>query len=172
MMREYVYRRTKRTSSCLISSVWILSLLACQLSTKLHAASVGERVKLPLKTKGQHIVDAGSKRFKLQCVSWSGAQEKWFVPSGLWQQPASTITTLAKQAGFNCIRIVWSTEMVLRSANGTATVPQQAVSANPGLVGKSPLQVMDAVIASIAQQVCLSSSSVPSWLFTTSLCAA
>eukprot|EP00775_Hariotina_reticulata_P004021 gene4021-4269_t len=42
--------------------------------------------------------------------------------------------------------------MVLRSSNGTATVPQQAVSANPELVGKSPLQVMDAVINSIAQQ--------------------
>lgn len=153
-MREHENRWHKCKNSYVIFSIWFLALLACQLPLQLHAASVGTGLlQLPLKTKGKHIVDAKDKRFKLQCVSWSGAQEKWFVPSGLWQQPVNTITRLAKQAGFNCIRIVWSTEMVLRSSNGTATVPQQAVSANPELVGKSPLQVMDAVINAIAQQV-------------------
>jgi hypothetical protein len=60
---------------------------------------------------------------------------------------------MAQQAGLNCIRLVWSTEMALRSSNGSIGVPAAALYANPDLQGKGPLQVLDAVIAAIAQQV-------------------
>uniref|UniRef100_A0A383WF09 Glycoside hydrolase family 5 domain-containing protein n=1 Tax=Tetradesmus obliquus TaxID=3088 RepID=A0A383WF09_TETOB len=79
-------------------------------------------------------------------------QEKWYVPSGLWAQHRSTIAGMARRAGLNCIRLVWSTEMALRSANGSIGVPTAALYANPDLQGKGPLQVLDAVIAAIAQQ--------------------
>jgi hypothetical protein len=80
-------------------------------------------------------------------------QEKWYVPSGLWAQHRNVIASMAQKAGLNCIRLVWSTEMALRSSNGSVGVPVAALSANPDLQGKGPLQVLDAVIAAIAQQV-------------------
>lgn len=107
---------------------------------------------MPLRTQGRYIVDSNGKRVRLKCASWSGAQEKWYVPSGLWAQHRSTIAGMARRAGLNCIRLVWSTEMALRSANGSIGVPTAALYANPDLQGKGPLQVLDAVIAAIAQQ--------------------
>jgi hypothetical protein len=80
-------------------------------------------------------------------------QEKWYVPSGLWAQHRSVIAAKAQAAGLNCIRLVWSTEMAIRSANGSVQVPAAALYANPDLQGKGPLQVLDAVIAVITQQV-------------------
>jgi hypothetical protein len=108
---------------------------------------------LPLSTRGRHIVDAAGRRVKLRCVSWSGGQEAWFVPSGLWAQHRRSIAGLAASGGFNCVRLVVSLEMVLGSANGSAVVPPQAVAANDDLRGRTPLQVLDAVIAAIIKQV-------------------
>lgn len=75
------------------------------------------------------------------------------MPSGLWAQHRSVIASMAKKIGLNCIRLVWSLEMALRSANYTAIVPKEALTANSDLFGKSPLQVLDAVIAALAKQV-------------------
>lgn len=80
-------------------------------------------------------------------------QEQWYVPSGLWAQHRSKIAAMVKAGGFNCIRLVWSLEMVMKTTNGTAVVPPQALTANPDLLGKTPLQILDAVIQAIAQQV-------------------
>lgn len=106
---------------------------------------------LPLRAEGRWIVNARNERFKLACVSWSGAQERWFVPSGLWAAHRDDIARLAASTGWvNCVRLVWSTEMALRGSNGSATVPEEAISANPDLVGRGPLEVLDAVVASLA----------------------
>jgi hypothetical protein len=71
----------------------------------------------------------------------------------LWAQHRNVIASMAQKAGLNCIRLVWSTEMALRSSSGSVGVPVAALSANPDLQVKGPLQVLDAVIAAIAQQV-------------------
>eukprot|EP00775_Hariotina_reticulata_P004023 gene4023-4271_t len=42
--------------------------------------------------------------------------------------------------------------MALGSASGSSLVPDQAVAANPGLLGNTPLEVFDAVIAALAAQ--------------------
>jgi hypothetical protein len=79
------------------------------------------------------------------------------VPSGLWAQPRGTIAAMAKAAGLNCIRLVWSVEAVLKAT--AADVPAQALTANLDLRGKTPLAVMEAVVATLAQQVCMDTSS-------------
>ncbi|KAF8059377.1 hypothetical protein HT031_005182 [Scenedesmus sp. PABB004] len=79
-------------------------------------------------------------------------QERWYVPSGLWAVQRDVVPALLRSAGFNCVRLVWSLEMALGRANGSAAVvPPAAVAANPDLVGKPPLAVLDAVIAAIAR---------------------
>lgn len=80
-------------------------------------------------------------------------QERWYVPSGLWAQHRNKIAAMAKSGGFNCIRLVWSLEMALKSADGSAVVPKAALLSNPDLAGLTPLQVLDAVIGAIAKQV-------------------
>jgi hypothetical protein len=109
---------------------------------------------LPLRTRGRDIVDAAGARARLRCASWSGGQEAWGVPSGLWARPARDIAATALAAGLNCVRLVWSVEGVLRAANGSAAVPAEAVAADTGLAGKGPLQVMDAVVEAVTAEVC------------------
>jgi len=123
--------------------------------SSMHIQRIGEAVTthLHLRSSGRSIVRNDGTRLKLRCVSWSGAQEKWFAPNGLHQQPVSKLAVLTQRAGFNCVRLVWSLEMALGSAAGSSIVPDQAVAANPGLLGKTPLEVFDAVIAALAAQV-------------------
>ncbi|GBF94600.1 endoglucanase e1 [Raphidocelis subcapitata] len=126
-----------------------LLLLLLAAAAACHAAAP-QLPPLPLRTSGRSIVDQKGARVRLRCASWSGGQERWFVPSGLWAQPRGTIAALARGAGLNCIRLVWSVEAALRGANGTAAVPDAAVAANPDLKGRGPLEVWDAVIAALA----------------------
>jgi hypothetical protein len=59
--------------------------------------STSQQAPKSLSTKGRLIIDPSTgKRFKLRCASWSGAQEKWYVPNGLWAQHRDVIT---KQVG-------------------------------------------------------------------------
>jgi hypothetical protein len=64
---------------------------------------------------------------------------------------------MAKAAGLNCIRLVWSVEAVMKAT--AADVPAQALAANPDLRGKKPLEVMWEVVKTLAQQVCMANSS-------------
>lgn len=142
-----------------------MALLLCQESkfsahglrqqshAKLAPAVAPTLPPLPLSTAGRHIVDASGRRLKLRCVSWSGGQEAWFAPSGLWAQHQRVIAGLAASGGFNCVRLVVSLEMVLGCKNGSAVVPSQALAANQDLHGATPLQVLDAVIAAVIKQV-------------------
>ena len=71
-----------------------LVLLACWLSGAMGDDVKQQATQLPkwLSTRGRHIIDGSTgERFKLRCASWSGAQEKWYVPSGLWAQHRSVI---------------------------------------------------------------------------------
>ena len=123
--------------------LWVHATARALEAPTAHAASpkfVGG-ITPPLHTHGRYFFDARGARVRLRCASWSGMQEKWFVPAGLWVQHRRTIAGMARKARLNCIRLVWSLEAVLRSANGTATVPAAALTANPDLIGRSPLQV-------------------------------
>lgn len=61
------------------------------------AAVSKQQAPKSLSTKGRLIIDPKTgKRFKLRCASWSGAQEKWYVPNGLWAQHRDVIS---KQVG-------------------------------------------------------------------------
>lgn len=57
-----------------------------------------------LKTQGRHIVDAATgQRFKLRCASWSGAQEKGYVPNGLDKQPRTLIAAKVRACVCMCL---------------------------------------------------------------------
>ncbi|MFG3053459.1 glycoside hydrolase family 5 protein [Kitasatospora sp. NPDC048239] len=118
----------------------------------------------PLSTRGRYIVDATGNRFRLKSGNWDGAQGSWNgsgdsadpathhsgqqsfgVPLGLDRAPVSAILAGFRQLGLNSIRLPFSNELV----HATAPVPDRAVAANPQLRGRTPLQVLDAVVEAL-----------------------
>lgn len=103
---------------------------------------------VPLHTDGRWIVDANGKRFKLAAVNWYGAEEKDFVVAGLDRQDAFAIAKEIRAAGFDAVRLPWSNELV----EANPLVAPELLAANPKLVGKRALEVLDAVVEAIAHE--------------------
>ena len=102
-------------------------------------------IATPLSTSGRFIVDANGKRIRLAGVNWYGASEDMGVPAGLDRIDRGTLAGLIAAQGFNSVRLpfsVWMTEQ-------TAPVPQQFLTANPDLDGKTPLEVYDACVKAL-----------------------
>ncbi|WP_328972299.1 glycoside hydrolase family 5 protein [Streptomyces sp. NBC_00239] len=116
----------------------------------------------PLSTRGRYIVDADGNRFKLKSANWQGAQGSWNgsgdindpanhhdgekadqMPLGLDRAPIPRILAGFHDLGINSIRLPFSNEML----HDGRPVSDASVAANPQLRGKTPLQVLDAVIA-------------------------
>jgi endoglucanase len=122
----------------------------------------------PLSTVGRYIVDADGNRFKLRSGNWHGGSGTWDgsgdqakdagdpahnhagevsnqIPLGLDRAPMGEIIASFAELGLNSIRLQFSNEMI----HDGRPVPDAAVRANPGLRGKTPLQVYDAVVAAL-----------------------
>ncbi len=103
---------------------------------------------LPLHTEGRWILDADGARFKLAGVNWYGFEELDYVPAGLELAALDDIAATIAALGFNSVRLPFSIEMVEQ----TAPVPLAPVAANPDLEGRTPLEVMDAVIDALSHE--------------------
>ncbi|MEV7280084.1 cellulase family glycosylhydrolase [Streptomyces sp. NPDC093111] len=118
----------------------------------------------PLSTRGRWIVDASGNRFKLKSGNWAGAQGTYEgsgdvndvtnhqadqmshnIPLGLDRTPIDRILADFHALGLNSIRLPFANALV----HDTVPVPDSAVTANPQLKGKTPLQVMDSVVAAL-----------------------
>ncbi|WP_240649185.1 cellulase family glycosylhydrolase [Streptomyces sp. Z26] len=118
----------------------------------------------PLSTRGRWIVDANGDRFKLKSGNWHGASGTWNgdgdkaddanhhagenagrVPIGLDRAPMSEIIAGFQEIGINSVRLPFSNEMI----RDTAPVADDAVAANTGLRGRTPLEVYDAVVRAL-----------------------
>ncbi|MFI0960523.1 glycoside hydrolase family 5 protein [Streptomyces sp. NPDC021080] len=118
----------------------------------------------PLSTRGRYIVDADGDRFRLKSANWDGAQGSWTgsgsiddpanhhagqdsygIPLGLDRATLPQLLDDFHRLGINSIRLPFSNAMI----HSTTPVPDVAVTANPGLRGKTPLQVYDAVVSAL-----------------------
>ncbi|GAB3460729.1 glycoside hydrolase family 5 protein [Actinophytocola sediminis] len=145
-------------------------LLAALLSTSIAvpaAAAAGTAapapadgdLAAPLSTRGRYIVDAHGDRFKLRSANWHGASGTWTgsgdiadpanhhagelafqTPLGLDRASIDAIIDGFADLGLNSVRLPFSNAMI----HDTRPVPD--LPANPGLAGKTPLQVYDAVV--------------------------
>lgn len=102
---------------------------------------------LPLTTCGRYVVDNEGSRFKMSSVNWYGAHEKKFVVGGLDVKPLREIVKTIKNSGFNSVRLTFSNEML-----ETKTVDPKFLTANPELIGKTPLEIFDLTVEALAKE--------------------
>ncbi|MDT0403372.1 glycoside hydrolase family 5 protein [Streptomyces edwardsiae] len=126
-----------------------------------HSTAAAADWTAPLSARGRWIVDADGNRFRLRSGNWHGASGTWNgsgsadddanhhagenahrIPLGLDRAPMAEIIAGFQEIGINSVRLPFSNEMI----HDTRPVTDDAVTANPGLRGSTPLQVYDAVV--------------------------
>jgi endoglucanase len=97
-----------------------------------------------LRTSGNRIVDSTGTTVRLTGINWFGMETDNKTFHGLWSSNPwrSQLDTMAR-LGYNTLRIPYSNDALKPGA--TATGINDFV--NPDLVGNSPLQILDKVIA-------------------------
>jgi endoglucanase len=100
-------------------------------------------IKLPLSTSSSKIVDASGRPVLLRGVNWFGIETELHAPDGLSSRDYKEMLAQIKSLGYNLIRLPYSVQS-LRSQNVQGI--NYELGSNQELQGKSPLEVMDAVI--------------------------
>jgi endoglucanase len=96
-----------------------------------------------LHTRGGAIVDALGRPVRLTGVSWFGMESSTFVPHGLWARSMASMLDQIASLGFNVIRVPYTNVLF-----DPASKPNGFdATKNPDLVGKSGLEVLDALVA-------------------------
>lgn len=95
---------------------------------------------LPLHTSGRWVVDKQGQRVPLRCVNWYGAHLATYAVGGLHRRSLSQLAVMIRALGFNCVRLPYSLELQLSAVRP----PPDFISANPTLVNKSGLEILDA----------------------------
>lgn len=96
-----------------------------------------------LSTSGNQIIDADGNPVRLAGVNWFGLESTRYTPDGLYARGYKSMMDQMVSLGFNTIRIPFSDDAWL-----AGKTPQNINYAlNPELVGKSPIEVLDAIVA-------------------------
>ena len=82
-------------------------------------------------------------------MNWSGAAQKDGVVGGLQHAHRDSIAELFANMGFNCVRIPWSVESVLKPHVVTNTT---LLAANEDLMGKTTDDILNAVVSACSKQ--------------------
>ncbi len=135
-----------RVSLRLLLASLVATLVAATLSAlpPASAAAAGTLPPLPLRTQGNRIVDATGQEVVLQGVNWFGMETSTHAPHGLWSRDYRDMLRQMASLGFNTVRLPFSLQSV-RAA--TTNGIDYGAGRNAALAGRTPLQVMDEIIA-------------------------
>ncbi|MGE0778813.1 cellulase family glycosylhydrolase, partial [Mycolicibacterium sp.] len=94
-------------------------------------------------TAGNQIVDTAGNPVQIAGVNWFGMESETFAPHGLWTRSYKEMMDQMMALDFNTIRLAYSSESLHTSAapNGID------FNKNPDLVGLTPVQIMDKIVA-------------------------
>ncbi|HEY9837864.1 MAG TPA: glycoside hydrolase family 5 protein, partial [Vampirovibrionales bacterium] len=106
-------------------------------------------IQLPLSAQGSKIVDATGRSVLLRGVNWFGIETQLHAPDGLSSRDYKEMLAQIKSLGYNLIRLPFSVQS-LRAGDVNGINFQ--LGSNQELQGKSPLEVMDAVIQEASRQ--------------------
>ena len=104
---------------------------------------------LPLHIEGSDIKDSAGNTVVLHGVNWFGMETSTHSPHGLWTRDYKDMLKQIADLGFNTVRLPFSLEALDSS---TTSGIDFANGRNAELKGKTPLQVLDAVITEAAHQ--------------------
>ena len=125
-----------------VSCSSVLGLAGSRVDQKLESDYQALVARMPLASQAARIVDRHGKRFKLKSVNWYGPHVAGEVVEGLDKQPMDRIIGLIKEWGFNSVRLPFSNEMLHRAE----PVAIERITANPDLMGKTPLEIFDITV--------------------------
>ena len=106
-------------------------------------------IQVPLSTKGSKIVDSTGRPVLLRGVNWFGIESELHAPHGLWKRDYKEMLAQIKNLGYNVIRLPYGVQS-LRASNVSGI--DFSIGSNQELQGKSPLEVMDAIIQEAGRQ--------------------
>ena len=102
-----------------------------------------------LKTYGNKIRDMQNHNIRILGVNWFGMETATMSPHGLWARNYQSMISQIASMGFNTIRLPFSAAMLSGTA---ADVGGVHMWLNQEFQNKTPLQIMDAVIAYAGQE--------------------
>lgn len=102
-----------------------------------------------LQTSGNKIRDVHGHNVRLMGVNWFGFETNTMAPHGLWARNYQSMISQIASLGFNTIRLPFSAAMLSGTA---ADVSGVHMWLNQEFQNKTPLQIMDAVIAYAGQE--------------------
>lgn len=102
----------------------------------------------PLRTSGRYIVNNRGERVKWACISWYGAYSTTHAVGGLEVRPMDEIVDRIVELGFNCVRMMYSTQGYVDNP----LIEDHVVAANPDLRGKRFLEVFDRTIEAMTNK--------------------
>ncbi len=149
------YRRTKFRLPWRIIGLGLglvfLSLMELTLPSQhpVDAANTARTMQLPLNTQGSQLLDSLGRPILLRGVNWFGIETDLHAPHGLWKRDYKDMLAQIKSLGYNMIRLPFSIES-LRASEVSGI--DFNIGSNRELYGKSPLEVMDAIIKEAQQQ--------------------
>ena len=97
-----------------------------------------------LHTAGAQVLDANNNPFRIKAVNWFGLETPNCAPHGLWSIGLDSGMAQIAGFGFNTVRLPYSNQCIEQ----TGPVSGIDATRNPTLQNKTPLQIMDAVVAS------------------------
>lgn len=131
------------------SIVIFLSIILSHSYNISGVANAATVIQFPLSTNGARIVDAKGTTVLLRGVNWFGIETETHTPHGLWLRDYKEMLAQIKSQGYNLIRLPYSVQ-ALSSTNISGV--DFSIGSNQELYGKTPLEVMDLVIAEAQRQ--------------------
>ncbi|HIK31407.1 MAG TPA: glycoside hydrolase family 5 protein [Oscillatoriales cyanobacterium M59_W2019_021] len=132
-----------------LGSIGLFATLLIGWTSHSSGATSPQTMQLPLSTRGSQIIDAIGQPVLLRGVNWFGLETETHAPHGLWLRDYKEMLAQIASLGYNTIRLPYSIAS-LRSESLTGI--DFTIGANRELEGKTPLEVMDAIIEEAGRQ--------------------
>jgi endoglucanase len=96
-----------------------------------------------LHTSGAQIVDSTNHPVRITGINWFGMETSTYAPHGLWARSMTSYLDQIKSLGYNTLRVPFASQML----DPGSTPNGIDFGKNPALVGLSPVQVLDRLVA-------------------------
>ena len=156
---SFFHQNKKRPNKSKLHQLLLTFLITLLFCLNNHFAKANNTMQLPLYTRGAKIIDSRGNQVLLRGVNWFGMETETHTPHGLWKRDYQEMLAEIKSLGYNMIRLPYSVQG-LRSSEISGV--DFSIGKNRELEGKTPIEVMDAIIEEAQRQDLLIFTRLPS----------